>query len=45
MREKEREGMSRAAAERERDRIPSRVHIVSTEPDVGLKPMNCKIMT
>ena len=25
--------------------IPSRLHAVSTEPDVGLDPTNCEIMT
>ena len=29
----------------ERERIPSRLHTVSREPDVGLKPKNCEIMT
>ena len=36
--------MSRGGAERERERIPSRPHIVSTEPDRELDP-NCEIMT
>ena len=31
--------------DRGRERIPSRLCTVSTEPDVGLKPMNCEIMT
>ena len=31
--------------EGERERIPSRLHAVSTEPDVGLKPLNREIMT
>ena len=31
--------------ERERKRIPSRLCTVSTEPNVGLNPMNCEIMT
>ena len=31
--------------EKERDRIPSRPHTVSTEPDSGLKLPNCEIMT
>ena len=35
--------MSRGGAER--DRIPSRLHAVSTEPDVGLELTNCAIMT
>ena len=41
----ERESMSRGGAEREGERIPSRPSIVSTEPDTGLEPMNCGIMT
>ena len=28
-----------------RERIPSRLHAVSTEPNVGLNPMNREIMT
>ena len=31
--------------ERERERIPSRIRAVSTEPDVGLKPTNREILT
>ena len=31
--------------EREKERIPSRLHIVSAEPDVGLELMNHEIMT
>ena len=31
--------------ERERERIMSRLHTVSTDPDAGLEPMNCEIMT
>ena len=31
--------------ERGRERIPSRLHAVSTEPDVSLDPMNHKITT
>ena len=31
--------------EKEKERILSRLHAVSTEPDVGLDPMNCVIMT
>ena len=30
--------------ERGRERIPSSLHTVSIEPDVGLDPMNCEIM-
>ena len=37
--------MSREETEREGDRIPSRLRAVSTEPDAGLKPKNCEIMT
>ena len=39
--------MSRGGAERERERerIPSRLSTVSTEPDVGLEPTNHEIMT
>ena len=31
--------------EREREKIPSRLHTVSTEPDLGLELMNYEIMT
>ena len=31
--------------ERERERIPSRLCTDASEPDVGLKPMNCEITT
>ena len=31
--------------QRERERIPSRLHAVSTEPVVGLDPTNREIMT
>ena len=37
--------MSRVGAEREGERIPSRLHAVSTEPNVGLELMNYEIMT
>ena len=39
--------MSRGGAEREKERegIPSNLCMVSTEPDVELKPANLKIMT
>ena len=30
--------MSRGGAAREEERIPNRLHAVSTEPDVGLEP-------
>ena len=38
-----REGKGREREERER--IPSRLHAVSTEPDKGLDPTNHEIMT
>ena len=52
-RERERQNTSRGGAERggaEREGDPesdagSRFRAVSTEPDAGLKPMNCEIMT
>ena len=31
--------------ERGRERIPSRLHAVSTEPNVGLQLKNCRIVT
>ena len=34
-----------AEAEREEERIPSRLHSVSTELDTGLDPTNCEITT
>ena len=40
--------MSRGGAEREGDtesEAGSRLHVVSTEPDVGLDPANWEIMT
>ena len=37
--------MSRGGADRVGERIPSRLHTVSTEPDVGLEFMNTEIMT
>ena len=40
-----REKASRGSAERERERIPSRVSTVSTEPDLGLELTNCEITT
>ena len=36
---------SRGGAERERMRLPSRLHAVKVQPDTGLDPMNCEIMT
>ena len=41
----ERQSVGRGGAEREGERIPSRLRIVSAEPDVGLEPTNCEIMT
>ena len=46
--ERERESISvnrRRGRERGRESIPSRLHIISTQPDVGLKPMNHEMMT
>ena len=41
-----RESMSREGAENEREkRIPSTLHTVSTESDVGLEPVNHEITT
>ena len=44
VRERERERASRRACmgegQRERERIPSRLHAVGTEPNVGLDPTN-----
>ena len=51
---REREGKKERGGERERERereregrerIPTRFHAVRTEPKVGLKIMNCEIMT
>ena len=36
---------NRGGAEGRRDRIPSRLHTVSTEPNVGLELTNCEIMS
>ena len=36
---------SRGGEEREGDRIPSRLHAASAEPEAGLELMNCEIMT
>ena len=45
--EREKEGDQGWDKERktERYRIPSRLHTVSSEPDEGLEPTNCEIMT
>ena len=37
--------MGEGQRERKRARIPSRLHAVSMEPDVGLELMNHEIMT
>ena len=37
--------MSRGGAERTRQRIPSRLHTVSVEPNVGLKLTNHETIT
>ena len=37
--------MGEGQKKRGRQRIPSRLHAVSAEPDEGLKLMNCEIMT
>ena len=42
---KERAHKPRRDRERARERIPSGLHTVSTEPDVGLDPTNCETMT
>ena len=44
-REREREFKWGRDREKGRERIPSRVHAVSMEPDAGLNPMNREIMT
>ena len=41
----EREGVSRGGAQREGDRIGSRLQAVSTGPNAGLELMSCEIMT
>ena len=45
LRERERESGGGSEREGERERIPSRLHAVSTEPDVGLDPTNHEITT
>ena len=37
--------MGEGERERGRERIPSRLHTVSVEPDMGLKPTSQEIMT
>ena len=43
--ERERERESRAGAEREEERLPSRLHAVSAEADTGLNSTNRETMT
>ena len=45
MRERERKSTRDEQRERNREGIPSRLHTVSIEPDVGLKLTNPEIMT
>ena len=48
MRDKERQSANEGGAEREGDtesEAGSRLWAVSTEPDMGFEPINCKIMT
>ena len=42
---REKEGISRGGTQREREGIPSRLCTVIPEPDSGLEPTNCEIMT
>ena len=44
-REREREKEQRKGREREEERILSRLCTVSAEPNMGLEPTNCEIMT
>ena len=44
-REKERERAQAGEGQKKRERIPSRFHAVSTEPNMGLNPTNLKITT
>ena len=44
-RERERICTSGGGAEKRRDRILSRLHTVSAEPDMGLKLRNCETIT
>ena len=44
-RERERETVQVGEGQRGKERIPSRLHIFSAEPDVGLDPTNPEIMT
>ena len=44
-RERERASAGEEQREKGRERIPSRLCAVSVEPEVGLDPMNCEIVT
>ena len=37
--------MNMGRIEREGERIPSRLHAISAQPDAGFELMNCEIMT
>ena len=43
--EQERIQSGTGQTERQRERIPGRLHTVSTEPNMGLDPQNHEIMT
>ena len=45
LRQKETEHEQRRVRERGRERIPSRLCAISKEPDGGLNPTNCEIMS
>ena len=45
LKERKRARQKGAEREREKERIPSRLHTTSTEPDVGLKLTDCEIVT
>ena len=45
LRERERESKQGRDREKGRERIPSRFHAVSTEPNSGFPLTNCEIMT
>ena len=44
-REREREREQGRVRERGKERFPGRVHTVSAEPEAGLNPQSCDIMT
>ena len=44
MTERERETEQAWERQRERKRLPGRLHAVSAEPDAGLSLTNCKLM-